>query len=62
MMELIVAILIAIGSVNSQADFNDDAASVQAAEVSTAKTIIDNNQFNIDERTGGVVVDPGVGV
>ncbi len=62
MMELIVAILIAIGSVNSTADFNDDSASVKAAEVSQAQTIIDNNQFNIDERTGGVVVDPGVGI
>ncbi|MFI5218092.1 MAG: hypothetical protein ACHQNT_01300 [Bacteroidia bacterium] len=46
----------------SAADFTDEYKGTHQAEVSRAQSIIDNNQFHYDERTGGVVVADGTGV
>ncbi len=62
MIELLVAILISLGSLTSAADFTDEYKGTHQAEVSRAQSIIDNNQFHYDERTGGVVVADGTGV
>ncbi|MEP7168998.1 MAG: hypothetical protein ABI855_06460 [Bacteroidota bacterium] len=61
-MELIVAILIALGALTNSADFNAEYKVRHEAEVSKAQSIIDNGQYRIDERTGGVITDPGVGL
>ena len=61
-MELIVAILISLGALTSQKDFNDDFTQSHGAEISKVQSIIDNGQYKIDEKTGGVTVDPGVGI
>ncbi|MEO5571424.1 MAG: hypothetical protein ABIT08_05105 [Bacteroidia bacterium] len=62
MMELIVAILLSLGALTTDSDFNDDYQHHHSIEISKVKTIIDNGQYRIDESTGGVVVDPGVGI
>lgn len=61
-MELLVAILLAIGSLTSQAEFNDEYKNTHQAEISQAQSIIDGQHYSIDERTGGVIVDDGVGM
>ncbi|MEP7171767.1 MAG: hypothetical protein ABI855_20505, partial [Bacteroidota bacterium] len=62
MMELIVAILIALGALTSDRDFNDEYVNTHQTEISKAKTIIDHSQYKVNTSTGGVIVDPGVGV
>lgn len=59
-MELIVAILIALGALTSQKDFTDDYIKSHEAEISKAKTIIDQGQYS--QKSGGVTIDPGVGL
>lgn len=61
MIELLVAILISLGSLTSAADFTAEYQSTHQAEVSQAQSIIDSNQYYYDERTGGVVVADGTG-
>jgi hypothetical protein len=58
-MELLVAILMTLGSLTNRADFNDDYKNTHQTEVSRAQTIIDNGQYRIVE--GGVTVDIGIG-
>lgn len=62
MMELIVAILLSLGSLTNSADFNDEFISSHQAEISNAQLIIDSGQYRVDESTGGVITDPGVGI
>lgn len=59
-MELLVAILLAIGSLTSPAEFNDEYKNTHQAEISQAQSIIDNGQYQ--ERNGGVIVDQGIGM
>lgn len=59
-MELIIKILIALGSLNSPADFTDAYASENREEVDRAVKIYETNSYR--EETGGVVVVTGVGV
>ena len=61
-MELIVAILLSLGALTTEADFNDDYLNNHDAEISRVQTIIDNGQYRINEADGGVVVEPGVGL
>jgi hypothetical protein len=61
MMELLVAILMSIGSLTTTGDFNDEYKRSHQAEISKAQSIIDSGQFVKDD-TGGVTVDPGVGI
>lgn len=62
MMELIVAILIALGSLTSEADFTDEYINNNDQAISTAQSIIDNGQYRTNNADGGVVIDPGVGL
>ena len=62
MMELIVAILISLGALTSDRDFNDEYINRHQIEISKAKTIIDNGQYRVNASTGGVTVDPGIGL
>jgi|GEM_PF-2382423 len=62
MMDLLMAILIALGSLTSRADFNDEYIRTHEVEVAKARTIIDNGQYTIRENDGGVIVEPGVGL
>jgi hypothetical protein len=59
MMELLVAILIALGSLTSDRDYTPDYRNSHQTEVSRAQTIIDNGQYRIED--GGVTVDTGIG-
>ena len=59
-MELIVAILIELGALTSPADFNQGYINGHQTEISKAATIIDNEQYV--ERSGGVTIDPGIGL
>ena len=62
MIELLVAILIAIGSLTSGTEFTTEYKETHQAEVARAQQIIDGGYYHIDERTGGVTVDTGVGL
>ena len=62
MMELLVAILIALGALTTDRDINSDYIASHQKEVSKAQSIIDNGQYKIDQNTGGVVIEPGVGL
>ena len=62
MMELIVAILMSLGALTTSGDFNTDYQKSHHAEISKAQVIIDSGQYRIDQTTGGVVVEPGVGL
>ncbi len=57
MMELLVAILIAIGSLTSPADYNDEFIDRNQDQIEKAQNIIDTGRYRIDERDGGVIVD-----
>ncbi len=61
-MELIVAILISLGSLTTDRDYNDAYVQSHQEEISKARTIIDNGQYRIEEQTGGVTVDTGCGI
>ena len=62
MIELLVAILIALGSLTSHDQYTEDFARTNQAEVSKAQNILDTGAYHIDERTGGVIVHDGVGL
>ena len=62
MIELLVAILMSMGSLTTSGDFNGEYIDTHQAEISKAQSIIDNGQYRTNEDTGGVTVDPGVGI
>ena len=62
MMELLVAILMALGSLTNREGFNDEYKNTHQIEISRAQTIIDNGQYRIEEGSGGVCVDPNIGI
>lgn len=60
-MELIVAILIALGSLTSEKDFTKEYESSHQGQISKAKSIIDQGQYK--EKDGGVIIiDSGGGL
>ncbi|HKR05172.1 MAG TPA: hypothetical protein VJY62_11115 [Bacteroidia bacterium] len=59
MIELLVAILIALGSLTNRTDFNDEYKTSHQNEISRAQSIIDSGQYRIED--GGVTVDPHIG-
>lgn len=59
-MELIVAILIALGSLASKSDFNEEFVKSHNPEVQKAQSIIDNGQYKTKD--GGVIIDAGGGI
>lgn len=59
-MELIVAILMALGSLTSKSDFNEEYVKSHNPEVQKAQSIIDNGQYKLKD--GGVILVPGEGV
>ena len=59
-MELIVAILIALGSMTQSTVFNDEYVNRHQEEISKVKTIIDNGQYRTKD--GGVIIDAGGGI
>jgi hypothetical protein len=61
-MELIVAILIALGALTSDKDFTDEYLKSHQSEIEKAKTIIDGGKYTINEKDGGVIIDTGVGL
>jgi len=61
-MELIVAILMSLGALTTSGDLNTDYLNGNSDEISRAQEIIDNGQYRINEDTGGVIIDPGVGL
>ncbi len=58
-MELLIAILLALGALISPDKFNDVYVQEHPAEVNKAKAIIENNQYHYDQ-WGGVVIDDEV--
>jgi hypothetical protein len=63
MMELLIAILIALGSLTSPADFTEDFRRDNADAVKRATHIYETGSYTIERtETGGVVVVTGVGV
>ena len=53
-MELLIAVLIALGSITSSADFTD----ANQADIQKAEYIINNG--NYDQRDGGVIIEPDI--
>jgi len=62
MMELLVAILMSLGALTTSGDLNTDYLNGNSDEISRAQEIIDSGQYRINEDTGGVIIDPGVGL
>lgn len=63
MMELIIAILIALGSLATPADFSADFQHENPDAYQRAKSIYESGNYTIERtETGGVVVVTGVGV
>ena len=60
-MELLVAILLALGSLTSPDTYTSDWEADNQDAVNQAQQIIDTDSYYYDERTGGVIVD-GVNV
>ena len=58
-MELIVAILLALGSLTSPEEFTPDWEAENPAAMQEAQQVIDNDAYRYDEESedGGVVVD-----
>jgi hypothetical protein len=59
MIELLITILITMGSLTNRADFNDEYENSHQTEISRAQSVIDNGQYRIED--GGVTVDPHIG-
>lgn len=55
-MELIVAILMALGFLTSPDLYNDEYRATRQAEIDRANYVIDNNYYREEERDGGVII------
>jgi len=56
-MELLIAILIALGSFTTSDGYTDDWAAKNQETVDKAQQIIESGAYHYDDSTGGVVVD-----
>ncbi len=58
-MELIVAILLALGSLTSPEEFNSDWEAQNPEAIEQAQQIIDNDAYKYDDESedGGVIID-----
>jgi hypothetical protein len=62
MMDLIIAILIALGCLESRDRFTPEFERENAAAIQRATEIYERGEYRVVESTGGVVVIVGVGV
>jgi len=58
-MELLIAILMALGALTSPDKYNEIYAQEHTVEVERAKVIIENSQYHYDQ-WGGVIIDDEV--
>jgi hypothetical protein len=59
-MELLIAILIALGALISPDRYTETYIRENQDKISRAQTIIDDNKYHFDEQCGGVIIDDEV--